>query len=682
MSVDNDITRIRKLQTDGRLSPSKKLKIVERYSMYNSPGFDLGHNAKMSYNRRISYLETEITERRDELEGLHTSILDCKADNDKLEFSNCELEDEVTKLKQELQLSTENIKNLRELEEESMDSIKKVYELKKKEMQVQHDEKLMRMKESTSDEIKAAFETAKEKLTKENAQLNEEISELSGSIQMHTTEMNRKLIKLKEDHHKKRFELSSNMNDMLAELAHDSQLLEKEINNKKHEIALLKLLISGELLRKSIDLQSDLSSLKVKYADKNSELGGLTSKIASARHKIDQLQSNFVSKMESIQKYQTSTAGLVKAFPALELRRRDLHNTLQELKGNIRVFCRIRPPLASESNEISSQIETLVDDVLNENGKQDLAISKHSDSSQDMAGHYKSREDAHMFLFDKVFGQSIPNADVFPEISQLIQSSLDGYNVCVFAYGQTGSGKTFTMSHEGDGMIPLSMKKIFQEIKSLQAQGWEYRVTGEFIEIYNEQIVDLLKSGSSPQKHEIKHDEESGVTTVTNVTKVSIETEKDAIDVLHKATKNRNTASTMANERSSRSHSVFIINIDGKNAELGKIRKGTLNLIDLAGSERLNNSHAKGDRLKETQAINKSLSCLGDVIHSLSKQQSLGRVAHVPYRNSKLTYLLKNSLGGDSKTLMFVNISPLMKSFNESINSLRFATKVNNTKVG
>ena len=146
---------------------------------------------------------------------------------------------------------------------------------------------------------------------------------------------------------------------------------------------------------------------------------------------------------------------------------------------------------------------------------------------------------------------------------------------------------------------------------------------------------------------------------------------------MNQANKKRSTAATKSNDHSSRSHSIFIIDLQGYNSLTKESSYGTLNLIDLAGSERLNNSRAEGDRLKETQAINKSLSCLGDVIHSLNLKDG----SHVPYRNSKLTYLLKHSLGGNSKTLMFVNISPLTKDLNETINSLRFATKVNNTRI-
>jgi kinesin family protein C1 len=149
----------------------------------------------------------------------------------------------------------------------------------------------------------------------------------------------------------------------------------------------------------------------------------------------------------------------------------------------------------------------------------------------------------------------------------------------------------------------------------------------------------------------------------------TVSTPAEVHKLLQKASENRAVAATNCNERSSRSHSVFTLRISGFNEQTHEKRQGVLNLIDLAGSERLSQSGAKGDRLKETQAINKSLSCLGDVIYSLSNKD-----AHVPYRNSKLTYLLQNSLGGNSKTLMFVNISPV--SFQESLCSLRFATKV------
>lgn len=143
--------------------------------------------------------------------------------------------------------------------------------------------------------------------------------------------------------------------------------------------------------------------------------------------------------------------------------------------------------------------------------------------------------------------------------------------------------------------------------------------------------------------------------------------------MLKRANQNRATGATNLNERSSRSHSVFTLQLTGENKKTGERSSGILNLIDLAGSERLSLSGSVGDRLKETQAINKSLSSLGDVIHALVNKKE---GSHIPYRNSKLTWLLRNSLGGNCKTLMFVNISPLAEHFNETLCSLRFATKV------
>lgn len=351
-----------------------------------------------------------------------------------------------------------------------------------------------------------------------------------------------------------------------------------------------------------------------------------------------------------------------------ETKRRTLHAQLQDLKGNIRVFCRIR----AVPDNIKLINFDFPDDDLNEDAKQELSIVKDNIGISNSTSSYK-------FLFDKIFSMDHTNEYIFEEYSQLIQSCIDGSNVCVFAYGQTGSGKTFTMSHPSNGMIPLSIKKVFDDIKELDAQEqqWEYEVCGKFIEIYNESIIDLLNPQLS-EKHEIKHDDINCKTTITNITAISITSPAQANSILEQVNKRRSTAATKSNDKSSRSHSIFIIDIKGTNRASGVKTFGTLNLIDLAGSERINVSQVEGERLKETQAINKSLSAVGDVISSLNSSQG----SHIPYRNSKLTYLLKHSLGRNSKTLMFVNISPLSSNFNETINSLRFATKVNSTKLG
>jgi len=227
------------------------------------------------------------------------------------------------------------------------------------------------------------------------------------------------------------------------------------------------------------------------------------------------------------------------------------------------------------------------------------------------------------------------------------------------------------------GMIPRAVEQIFMTSQKLKEKGWHYDLEASFLEIYNESIKDLLVSKSDKEiSYNIKHDNKG--TTVTDLTSVKV-TEREQVSILLKrAAKNRAVGSTKCNERSSRSHSVFILKLTGHNEISNQTTEGILNLIDLAGSERLKESGSTGERLKETQAINKSLSSLGDVITSLANKDK-----HVPYRNSILTYLLQNSLGGNSsKTMMFVNVSPLPPHMNETLCSLRFATKVNSCDIG
>ncbi|KAF2426575.1 carboxy-terminal kinesin 2 [Tothia fuscella] len=352
-----------------------------------------------------------------------------------------------------------------------------------------------------------------------------------------------------------------------------------------------------------------------------------------------------------------------------ETLRRKLHNQVQELKGNIRVFARVRPALGSEEDEAATI--TFPDEA-----EESKEIVVKGPEVKNALGVSKSQP--HPYSFDRVFGPASDNSEIFEEISQLVQSALDGYNVCIFCYGQTGSGKTFTMSAP-DGMIPLAVRQIYETAKGLEEKGWTYRMEGTFVEIYNEELMDLLGKSEDigKKKHEIRHDTENKKISITGVQKVELDSPDRVQDMLKKAAKNRTVAQTAANERSSRSHSVFILTLIGENSITGDKSEGTLNLVDLAGSERLAHSQAEGQRLLETKAINKSLACLGDVIASLGKEGG-----HVPYRNSKLTHLLQYSLGGNSKTLMFVMISPLQAHLAETITSLKFAHKVHNTHIG
>ena len=344
-----------------------------------------------------------------------------------------------------------------------------------------------------------------------------------------------------------------------------------------------------------------------------------------------------------------------------ETERRVLFNKYQELKGNIRVMCRVRPVLhETEGSEALLAFPDL---------KTSAQIDVTGPEERSSLGHNVRK--VLPFEFDRVFTPSIHNEEVFGEISQLVQSALDGFNVCIFCYGQTGSGKTYTMSSP-DGMIPRATHMIYETINQLKEKSWTYTMEGSFVEVYNEELHDLLTPASeAKRKLEIRHDDTRKQTTVVNCKTVELDSPDKVETMLRHAQNNRSVAATKANERSSRSHSVFILKLVGENSATNERCEGTLNLVDLAGSERLKHSQAEGERMKETQNINKSLACLGDVIEALGRGSG-----HIPYRNSKLTHLLQYSLGGNSKTLMFVMVSPLEAHLKETITSLRFATKV------
>ncbi|XP_009794105.1 kinesin-like protein KIN-14C [Nicotiana tabacum] len=356
--------------------------------------------------------------------------------------------------------------------------------------------------------------------------------------------------------------------------------------------------------------------------------------------------------------------------------RKRLHNTILELKGNIRVFCRVRP-LQS-------------DDTISAAGK--VISFPTSTEAQGRGIDLTQNGQKLSFTFDKVFMPEASQEDVFVEISQLVQGALDGYKVCIFAYGQTGSGKTHTMVGKPDsdnqkGLIPRSLEQVFETKQFLQNQGWSYKMQVSMLEIYNETIRDLLSPSNSSgfdasrpenggKQYAIKHDT-NGNTHVSDLTIVDVHCYSQVSKLFGLAAESRSVGKTHMNQQSSRSHFVFTLRILGVNESTEQQVQGVLNLIDLAGSERLSKSGSTGDRLKETQAINKSLSSLSDVIFALAKKEE-----HVPFRNSKLTYLLQPCLGGNSKTLMFVNVSPDPSSVGESLCSLRFAARVNACEIG
>ncbi|CAA6669906.1 unnamed protein product [Spirodela intermedia] len=285
-----------------------------------------------------------------------------------------------------------------------------------------------------------------------------------------------------------------------------------------------------------------------------------------------------------------------------------------------------------------------------------------------------------VFKFDSVFSPQADQEMIFENTSPFATSVLDGYNVCIFAYGQTGTGKTFTMEGTKDarGVNYRILEELFRIVKERQGL-LEYEISVSVLEVYNEQIRDLLLSGSqsgvAAKRLEIK--QVAGVHHVPGLVEARVSNMNEVWEVLQTGTNARAVGATNCNEHSSRSHCIHCVMVKGQNLISGECTKSKLWLIDLAGSERVAKTDVQGDRLKEAQSINKSLSALGDVISALATKSP-----HIPFRNSKLTHLLQDSLGGDSKTLMFVQISPKENDAAETLCSLNFASRVRGIELG
>ena len=420
-------------------------------------------------------------------------------------------------------------------------------------------------------------------------------------------------------------------------------------------------------------LEKEIATLKEQLSDKTQQEAAHTETIAKLQTDISALETRVKAEEDKLtaahEDFAKEKADLEAQVRDCAAERRKLHNTIQELRGNVRVFARVRPFLPG-------------DGVDEDEKKQPSVVPKADGVSLKLRlkGDEKKEYD---FSFDEVFKPDISQEAVFAEVSEFVQSALDGYNVCLFSYGQTGSGKTHTMQGAGlgndRGIIPRAIERVGAYKAELEAQGWEYEMRVSFLEIYNETIRDLLRDEEiGEKKHEIKVNPD-GSRLVTDLTIRPLEpTDHEAVkEVMETAAKYRTTSATNMNDVSSRSHSVFTLHLTAVHKESNQQLKGMLNLCDLAGSERLKRSGVSGDQAKEAMSINKSLSALATVFVSIGS-----KAGHVPYRNSKLTWLLQPSLSGDGKTLMLCNLSPTEMSSQESLSSLRFASQANQVELG
>eukprot|EP01135_Chromosphaera_perkinsii_P006417 Nk52_evm19s490 gene=Nk52_evmTU19s490 len=448
----------------------------------------------------------------------------------------------------------------------------------------------------------------------------------------------------------------------------------------------------GELLQTNRSLKKCVKSLEERF---NCDIASVKDKLFPIAklflEEVSAKNEQEVTKLkETCCTLKTSNSELLQQLGNEKSLRKSLHNELIEIKGNIRVHCRVRPVLGRDGK---SRV------VVNPVEEDCVRVVKNGES--------KPKE----FSFDKVYGPTGVQCDVHEDIFPLLDSFLDGYNVCLMAYGQTGSGKTFTMfgpdsdslmgkltpkSLQFDrlddplveqelypstsaGVIPAALCYLFRKVQDMK----ENTIRGFKLcmyEIYNEKVQDLIKAESTSHSFSYVNnsntnlnESQDGHLSFQSVGKnvctngIEISSVEEAIEFINRGFETRSSSSTLVHDQSSRSHCVVRLTVltnDGSDSN------SSLTFVDLAGSECAAASGAVGTSLREASNINKSLSALCDVLNALNEKRK-----HVPYRNSKLTHMLKDCIGGDAKLLIFVCVSPTETCFTESVRCLNFGSR-------
>ncbi|XP_028090996.1 kinesin-like protein KIN-14E isoform X3 [Camellia sinensis] len=442
----------------------------------------------------------------------------------------------------------------------------------------------------------------------------------------------------------------SNAKKEIIEANNQMEILEK---NFEQERKAMKLQVS-ELERKLEEVTQGLTVTESRLAIKDKEFSTFQNnlkeleELREMKEDIDRKneQAAALLKMQGAQ-----LAELEALYKEEQVLRKRYFNTIEDMKGKIRVFCRLRP--LSEKEIVGKERNVLT-------------------SLDEFTVEHQWKDDIKQHLYDHVFDGIAAQEDVFEDTRYLVQSAVDGYNVCIFAYGQTGSGKTFTIygSEDNPGLTPRATFELFK-ILNRDCNKFSFCLKVYMVELYQDTLVDLLLPKFARRlKLDIKKDSK-GMVFIENVTVESITTVEELNLIIQRGSERRHTTETSMNEQSSRSHLILSIVVESTNLQTQSIARGKLSFVDLAGSERVKKSGSSGSQLKEAQSINKSLSALGDVISALSTGNQ-----HIPYRNHKLTMLMSDSLGGNAKTLMFVNISPAESNLDETYNSLTYASRV------
>ncbi|KAK4983453.1 kinesin-like nuclear fusion protein, partial [Elasticomyces elasticus] len=523
-----------------------KFEYLTRDSNTPTPAWDTKgrlEDMELLYSQLKTHLDSATTEKSslEETMNLYKSRL-TELEQTRLQLSttNQTLSSDLDDTKARLSTTTTALEDARRSHTFEVDDLRRKHRNETEDTKDQHRKEIDRLRREAREETDRLRKEAQDEAVRLARSRKEDLADLEKELKAEIEEERSRRIR--------------EVQEVTTQWAVQRQTTDLDLSQRDRETQHVKEQLSET--QASLDRANALASnLKEKLTEASTNALALETSMRAMKAKIDFLESDNQAQSQAFadlnQKMQDAVDSAAEAHAKLraeETLRRKLHNQVQELKGNIRVFCRVRPTLPDEVDE-SARIafpdcETDSREVALQGPEQKSAM-----------GNITTQTNA--FAFDRVFGPTSQNAAVFEEIQQLVQSALDGYNVCIFCYGQTGSGKTFTMSEPGDGMIPRAVHQIYEHAKSLEEKGWSYSMEGSFVEVYNEALNDLLGKAEDweKKKHEIRHDPVKKTTCITDITTVTLDSPERVNAILESASRNRSVAATKANSRSSRSHS-------------------------------------------------------------------------------------------------------------------------------
>ncbi|GAU39812.1 hypothetical protein TSUD_154690 [Trifolium subterraneum] len=570
-----------------------------------------------SYEKRIQDLSKLVEESQRNADQLNKELREKQEQEEKMQEQLEGLKESLKANEQNLKAVTSDCERLRSLCIKKDQALQVVENHSKKDLVETNNQVLQKLKyelKNCKDELLSAEQTVKT-LTSEKMILEQKLSVLEKRNVEESSSLQRKF-------EQERKAVKSQVYD-----------LERKLEGYRQELMTAKSIISVKdtelaALQNNFKELEELREMKEDIDRKNEQTAAIL-----------KMQGAQLAEMEALYKEE-------------QVLRKRYFNVIEDMKGKIRVYCRLRPLSEKEIVEKEREAVTAADEFTVE------FLWKDDKPKQ--------------YIYDRVFGSDATQESVFEDTRYLVQSAVDGFNVCIFAYGQTGSGKTFTIygSEDNPGLTPRAIGELFRILRR-DGKKYSFSLKAYMVELYQDTLIDLLLPRNAKHSRlDIKKDS-TGMVVVENVTVMTISTIEELNNIIQKGSERRHISGTQMNEESSRSHLILSIVIESTNLQSQSVARGKLSFVDLAGSERVKKSGSMGSQLKEAQSINKSLSALGDVISSLS---SGGQ--HTPYRNHKLTMLMSDSLGGNAKTLMFVNVSPIESSLDETHNSLTYASRV------